>query len=71
MHILDVHGDLLEGWSLHILTSMHVSNKKAGIIGANLRMREVLAFMSIGISSLQTILLFISSPDSGIFGKLI
>lgn len=48
MHILDDHGDLLEGWFLHTRTWMHVSEIMVGIIGESLRTRGVLAFMSTG-----------------------
>lgn len=49
MHILDVHGDPLEGWSLHIRIWINVSKMWAGITGAKLKTREALAFMSTGI----------------------
>lgn len=49
IHSLDDHGDLLEGWFLRILTWISVLSMRVGIIGANLRMKGVLAFMSTGI----------------------
>ena len=52
MHILVGHGDLLEGWFLHSLTWISASDLKVGIIGARLRMKELLAFMSTGIYDL-------------------
>lgn len=50
MHILDVHGDPLEGCSSHIHIWINVSTMRAGITGTKLKMRVPLAFMSTGIS---------------------
>lgn len=48
MHILGVHGDLLEGLFLHILGWMLASNLSGGTTGTSLRMNEVHVSMSIG-----------------------
>lgn len=50
MYIWVVHGGHLEGWFLHTHTWMDASNLWGGIIGANPRTREALAFMSTGTS---------------------
>lgn len=50
MYIWVVHGGHLEGWFLHTHTWMDASNLWGGIIGANPRTREALAFMSTGVS---------------------
>ncbi|KAM7466068.1 hypothetical protein LguiB_013630 [Lonicera macranthoides] len=46
-HILDNHGDLLEGWFLHTHGWMHASNTMVGITRAKPRMSQMLAFTSV------------------------
>ena len=49
MHIWVGHGDLSGEWCLHTLIWINVLDMMVGTIGAIVKMKEVLAFMSTGI----------------------
>lgn len=60
MHILGVHGDLLEGLFLHILGWMLASNLSGGTTGTSLRMNEV--HVSTSIDALDQVVVSQTEP---------